>query len=155
MRKLFLIFGLIFSTVFTVSSQEISVNAIGIRLGDNSGLGGEISYQALMGYSSRLEIDLGLRSKSGEDSLKATGIFQWVWSLGNRFNWYAGFGGGIGNFRVNGTAKIFFFGTGDIGIEYNFEAPILISLDYRPEYGFNNVYKGLNSDIALSVRYQF
>ncbi|MFT5761859.1 MAG: hypothetical protein ACI8WA_000982 [Polaribacter sp.] len=155
MRKLFLIIGLVFATVFTASSQEISENAIGIRFGDNSGLGGEISYQVLVGYGSRLEIDLGLRNKSGVDSFKATGVFQWVWSLENRFNWYAGFGGGIGNQRDSGASKTFFFGTGDIGIEYNFEAPILISLDYRPEYGFYKVYKGFNSDIALSVRCQF
>ncbi len=155
MRKLFLFFGLAFTTISTASSQEISKNAIGIRLGNNSGFGYEISYQSLIGYTNRLEIDLGLRSKSGVDSIKATGIFQWVWSLNNRFNWYTGFGGGIGSFRGGGASKTFFFGSGDIGIEYNFEAPILISLDYRPEFGFNNVYKGLNSDIALSLRYQF
>jgi hypothetical protein len=155
MRKLFLFFGLAFTTISTASSQEVSKNAIGIRLGNNSGFGYEISYQSQIGYNNRLEIDLGLRSKSGVDSIKATGIFQWVWSLQNRFNGYAGLGGGIGNFRGSGTPKTFLFVTGNIGFEYNFEAPFLISLDYRPEYGFYNVYKGLNSDIALSLRYQF
>jgi len=56
---------------------------------------------------------------------------------------------------VNNTSETFIFGAGDIGIEYNFEAPVLISLDFRPEFGFSNLYKGFNSDIALSVRYQF
>lgn len=155
MRKLFLIIGLVFATVFTASSQEISENAIGIRFGDNSGLGGEISYQHIIGYSNRLEIDIGLRKKSIGDSFKATGIFQWVWSLGNRFNWYAGFGGGIGNFKGTGASQTFLFLTGNLGVEYDFEAPFLISLDYRPEYGFYSYYKGYNTDIALSLRYQF
>jgi len=64
---------------------------------------------------------------------------------------------GIGSWKekVNNTSETFIFGAGDIGIEYNFEAPVLISLDFRPEFGFSNLYKGFNSDIALSVRYQF
>jgi hypothetical protein len=29
----------------------------------------------------------------------------------------------------------------DIGIEYNFDIPLLISLDFRPEFGGNGYYK--------------
>lgn len=155
MKTTFLIIGLLFAATFTSNAQEISQNAIGVRLGSNNGFGGEISYQRKMGDSNRLEIDLGLRNSNGTDSFKATGIYQWVWSLENRFNWYAGAGAGIGSIKAAGVSETFLFATGDIGIEYNFEAPILLSLDYRPEFGFNDSYKGLNSDIALSVRYQF
>ena len=155
MKKLLLVIGLLFTATFSVNSQEVSDNAIGIRFGDNSGLGGEISYQKKMNEINRLEINLGLRNTKNSDSFKATGIYQWVWSLENRFNWFAGFGAGIGSVKAGGISETFFFGTGNIGIEYNFESPILISLDYRPEFGFSDIYNGLNSDIALSVRYQF
>jgi hypothetical protein len=47
------------------------------------------------------------------------------------------------------------FGAGVIGIEYNFNAPILISIDYRPEVGITGNYDGLGSSFALAVRYQF
>lgn len=155
MKKTFLIIGLVFASFFTMNAQEISDNAIGLRFGDNSGFGGEISYQRKLSENNRLEIDLGIRNGKGADSFKATGVYQWVWVLENRFNWYAGVGGGVGSFKSGGVSETFFFGTGDIGIEYNFESPILISLDYRPEFGFSTIYDGLNSDIALSVRYQF
>jgi hypothetical protein len=32
----------------SLSAQEITKNALGLRLGDNDGFGGEISYQALL-----------------------------------------------------------------------------------------------------------
>lgn len=159
MKKVLLIIGLLLAASFTATAQEVSENAIGIRFGDNSGIGGEISYQHKMGENNRLEIDLGLRNNKNFDSFKATGIYQWVWSLENRFNWYVGVGAGVGHHKeketITNISETFFFGTGDIGIEYNFESPILISLDYRPELGFGNLYKGINSDIALSLRYQF
>ena len=52
----------------------------------------------------------------------------------------------------------FIFAAGDIGIEYNFDIPLLISLDFRPEIAFgderyNN--NDLDFDIALGLRYQF
>jgi len=50
------------------------------------------------------------------------------------------------------------FAAGDIGIEYNFDIPLLISLDFRPEIGFGDeLYDNndLGLDIALGLRYQF
>ena len=44
----------------------------------------------------------------------------------------------------------------DIDIEYNFPIPLLISLDFRPEFGGSGYYKNnYGSDVALSLRYQF
>lgn len=142
---------------FALSAQEISENAIGIRFGDNSGLGAEISYQRKMKESNRLEIDLGTRSDSRIGSFKLTGLYQWIWNIDNGFNWYAGVGGGIGSWKnkVTNSSEAVVFAAGNIGIEYNFDIPLLISLDYRPEFGFSDIYDGLNSDFALSVRYQF
>ena len=47
------------------------------------------------------------------------------------------------------------FAAGDIGIEYSFEIPLLISLDFRPEIGFGDINDDLDFDIALGLRYQF
>lgn len=155
MKNTFLTLAFICASFFSMNAQDISKNAIGIRFGDNSGLGGEISYQRALGSNNRLEIDLGIRNSNNTDSFKATGLYQWVWNLENRFNWYAGVGGGIGNFKNDFASSTFIFAAGDIGIEYNFDIPLLISLDYRPEFGFSDSYDGINSDIALSLRYQF
>lgn len=148
MKKVLLVFGLLLSASFSINAQEISDNAIGIRFGGGNGLGGEISYQKALGSNNRLEIDLGLANDLND--FKATGLYQWVWTLENKFNWYAGFGGGI--VSAGGTG---IYGAGVVGIEYNFDAPVLLSIDYRPEVGIAGGLNGLNSDVALSVRYQF
>ena len=137
------------------------------RFGDNDGFGVELSYQTRLSEKNRLEFGLGWRDGDNFDGFKLTGLYQWVWNIDGGFNWYAGLGGGVGSYDFNdrnhngddndGT-DTFVFAAGDIGIEYNFEFPLLISLDFRPELGFgddryNN--NDLNSDIALSLRYQF
>tara|TARA_R110001592_G_scaffold191932_1_gene438507 strand:+ start:316 stop:795 length:480 start_codon:yes stop_codon:yes gene_type:complete len=159
MKKVFLIIALIVGSAFSINAQSISENAIGFRLGDNDGFGGEISYQRALGSNNRLEIDLGLRNNKNYDGFKATAIYQWVWNIEGGFNWYAGVGGGLGNYSGKGNeeySETFVFAAGDIGIEYNFaDAPILLSLDLRPEFGFGNRYNDFGNDIAFSIRYQF
>lgn len=148
MKKILLVFISILCTSLSMNAQDISDNAIGIRFGGGNGVGGEISYQKALGSNNRLEIDLGLANEF--TNFKATASYQWVWNLEDKFNWYAGVGGGI--VSANGTGV---YGAGVIGIEYNFNAPILLSIDYRPEIGIAGGLDGLNSDVALSVRYQF
>jgi opacity protein-like surface antigen len=148
MKKVVFVFGLLVSLTLSVNAQDIADNAIGLRLSGGNGAGGEISYQKALGNNTRFEIDLGLANEFAD--FKATGLYQWVWSLEEQFNWYAGFGGGI--VSANGTG---IYGAGVIGIEYNFNAPILLSLDYRPEIGVAGGLDGLKSSLSLAVRYQF
>jgi len=151
-----------FSFIFNVQAQDISRNALGVRFGDNDGFGGEISYQHELSESTRLELDLGFRNHKSYDAFKLTGIYQWVWNIDQGFNWYAGFGAGIGSWSAgndyigNSDDGLFLNADGNIGIEYNFDIPLLISLDFRPEIGvLGNYGKDTDLDIALSLRYQF
>ncbi|WP_422090533.1 hypothetical protein [Tenacibaculum ovolyticum] len=148
MKKLFLFIGFLTISTLTANAQDIADNAIGIRFGDNSGFGAEISYQRKLSGSNRLEIDLGIRKGN---AFKATGLYQWVWEIENQFNWFAGVGGGIAS--ASGNSAI--FAAGVVGIEYNFDIPLVLSLDYRPEIGFSDYYDGFNSDFGLGLRYQF
>lgn len=159
MKKIILSAVMLMGLAFTAQAQEISKNALGLRLGDNHGFGGEISYQRGLSDNNRLEVDLGWRNNNDLNAYKLVGLYQWVWNIDGGFNWYAGVGGGIGNwdhknFDDNGT---FVFAAGDIGIEYGFkEVPILLSLDFRPEIGAVNYYgDSYNSDIALGVKFKF
>ncbi|MCF6280461.1 MAG: hypothetical protein L3J14_08960 [Flavobacteriaceae bacterium] len=157
MKKILFSLAIALTATLTIQAQDISENAIGVRFGSNDGLGGEISYQRKLSNENRLEIDLGWRNNSNTDAYKLAGIYQWVWSLGNQFNWYAGFGGGVGNWKNKTVdeSQTLLFVAGNVGVEFNLDIPLLISLDYRPEIGFNKIYDGLNSDIALGLRYQF
>lgn len=153
---LFLLIGL------QLSAQDFSKNAIGLRLGDNDGLGAEVSYQRALSDANRLEIDFGYRNSNEISAIKIAGLYQWVWQIDNQFNWYAGAGGGIGNWSTNvlniKDSGTFMFVAGDIGVEYHLNIPLQISLDARPEiYIFSKGYGNSNfgPDIALSVRYKF
>lgn len=160
MKKVFLSGVMLFALVFSAKAQDISKNALGLRFGSDNGFKGEISYQRGLLKNNRLELDLGWRkSNNNEDAIKLAAIYQWVWKIDGGFHWYAGVGGGLGSWNnTNNNSKgTFVFAAGDIGIEYSFkEAPILLSLDYRPEFGGNGYYENnYGSDIALAVRYKF
>lgn len=162
--KKFILFSIaLVGFTFISNAQSISENAIGLRLGDSDGFGAEISYQRALGLDNRLEFDLGWRDGSDYDGFKLAGLYQWVFQLDGSFNWYVGAGGGLGSFSINNPGgkdftDTFVFAAGDIGIEYNFDIPLLLSLDFRPEIGFgDDLYDNndLDFDIALGIRYQF
>lgn len=159
MKKLNILVIFLCFTAF-LNAQDISKNALGLRLGDSDGFGAEISYQHALRSNNRLEFDLGWRNSNNTDGFKLAGLYQWVWQLDGDFNWYAGVGGGLGSYSNNKAdyTDTFAFAAGDIGIEYNFEIPLLVSLDFRPEIGFgDDLYDNndLDFDIALGIRYQF
>lgn len=163
MKKICLsIFAMV--SLFTfVNAQNISENAIGLRLGDNNGFGAEVSYQKSLGDNNRLELDLGWRDSNNTSGFKLAGLYQWIWNLDGSFNWYAGVGGGVGSYSIDlpnnrSETDTFLLAAGNIGIEYDFDIPLLISLDFRPEIGFgDDLYNNndLDFDIALGLRYQF
>jgi hypothetical protein len=160
MKQLIFISVFLLGFIFTSNAQDIARNALGVRLGDNDGFGGEISYQHELGEMNRLELDLGFRNNNNSDAFKLTGIYQWVWNIDGGFNWYVGLGAGIGSWNNNSESGIndglFLNADGNIGIEYDFDIPLLISIDFRPEFGISGNYgKDTDFDIALSLRYQF
>ncbi|WP_452599329.1 hypothetical protein [Pontimicrobium sp. MEBiC01747] len=154
-------FKLILTTILLgfcqlATSQNIAKNALGLRLGDNDGFGGEISYQRYLNDNNRLEFDLGWRDSKNVEAFKLVGLYQWVHTIDGNFNWYVGAGAGIGSFDAGVNDGTFALVAGDLGIEYNFDIPLLLSLDMRPEFGFDDNYSdGLDLDIALGIRYQF
>lgn len=164
MKKLVVYTIALFGVVLTTYAQNIADNAIGLRIGDSDGFGAEISYQRALGGNNRLELDLGIRSGNDFDGFKLAGIYQWIWVLDGDFNWYAGVGGGLASYSFDNVplnvddSETFIFAAGDIGIEYNFDIPLQLSLDFRPEIGFGNDdfnNNDLDFDIALGIRYRF
>lgn len=165
MKKVVLSALMLIGLVFNAQGQDLSKNAIGLRLGSNDGFGAEVSYQRALSQKNRVEIDLGWRSSTAYDAVKVAGVYQWVWEIQNGFNWYAGVGGGLASWswdapagytgKNSGTSL---FVAGNVGVEYNFDIPLQVSLDIRPElyFGENN-YRTTNfgPDLALSVRYKF
>ena len=166
MKKIILIAIAFIGGSALMNAQDISENAIGLRLGDSDGFGAEVSYQRALGTDNRLELDLGIRNGNNYDGFKLAGIYQWVWNIDGGFNWYAGPAAGLASYsydyRIDNErfdeSETFVFIGGQIGIEYNFDIPLMLSLDFRPEFGLGNDRfdnADLDFDIALGVRYQF
>lgn len=161
MRNTFLITLALIGITSCIQAQEVASNALGLRFGGSDGIGTEINYQLGLSDSNRIEFGLGWNDGNKYAAYKITGLYEWVFYLDGNFNWYAGVGGGLGqvvfsnNFPGNPDNETFFFAAGDIGIEYDFDIPLLISLDFRPELSFGDFIDDLDFNIALALRYQF
>lgn len=164
MRITTFFFALFAIATTVVSAQSISEHTLGLRLGDSDGFGAEISYQKSIGRTNRAEFNLGWRDSREYDAFKLAGVYQWVHNIDGGFNWYYGVGGGLGNSDYEPIPDrdrddgLFVFAAGNLGIEYDFDIPLLISLDIRPEIGlvgFNEFDNDFLFDIALGLRYQF
>ncbi|NKI25103.1 hypothetical protein HCG49_00840 [Arenibacter sp. 6A1] len=155
---------------YSGNAQEISDHALGLRLGDSDGFGAEISYQKSLFEFNRLEANLGWRDSRYFDAFKVSALYQWIFPIENNFNWYYGAGAGLGNVDfapVPGSEPgntrtpdggLFVFAAGDIGVEYSFDIPLLLSIDFRPEIGlvgYKNFSDNFDFDIALGIRYKF
>ncbi|PRX54766.1 hypothetical protein [Flagellimonas meridianipacifica] len=156
--------GLFLFVTIGLQAQSISEHALGLRLGDSDGFGAEISYQKSIGRYNRAEFNLGWRDSREFDAFKLTGVYQWVHQLDGNFNWYYGVGGGLGSVEFEPVPDgddndgLFVFAAGNLGVEYDFDIPLLLSLDFRPEIGllgYDGFDNSFDFDIALGIRYQF
>lgn len=161
MKKVLAIATFAFGLSFASNAQSISPNAIGIRAGAGNGLGTEISYQRAMGSNNRLEIDLGLNSNDNLTVIGINGVYQWVWNLDGGLNWYAGAGAAVAtwdyddDFPGSPEGGLNIGATGQLGLEYNFDFPLLLSLDWRPNFWVLDDAGFDWNGIALGIRYQF
>lgn len=102
MKKILLLAAFVAGGFMSTQAQEISDNALGLRLGGANGFGAEVSYQRAVGSNNnRLEFDLGWRNDKNFDAFKLVGLYQWVWNIEGGFNWYAGAGAGVGSVSDN------------------------------------------------------
>ncbi|MGL5113440.1 MAG: hypothetical protein ACRC6O_12475 [Flavobacterium sp.] len=161
-KKSVLVASLLCSIAWCAQGQSVSKNALGLRIGDNDGFGGEVSYQRKLAKNHRLELDLGWRNSNDVDAIKLAALYQWIWNIEGGFYWYAGVGGGVGSWnndkQLGKDSGAFAFVAGDVGIEYDFDIPLQVALDFRPELYFNSDDfrdNNLGPDIALAVRYRF
>ncbi len=155
MKKIILLLIFTVSLVSALNAQ-VDNKAIGIRFGGFTGYGAELSYQQPLGNVNRLELDLGWNYYG----FGLSGVYQWVWNISESspgFKWYAGVGAGLGSYHYS-SPLINSLGIGilgQIGIEYNFNIPLQLSLDYRPGIYIIPAFWGSYDGICLSARYRF
>ena len=141
----------LFAIVAISTAANAQNNAIGARLGAGTAYGAEISYQGRISDFNRFEADLGMNTSSAQATFfSLAGIYQWHWFIQNGFGAYIGPGA-----QAVIVADNFGIGVGgQFGVDYQFDAPIQLSLDIRPMYKlFGNTQFYYSA--ALGVRYTF
>ena len=159
MKKIALILTLVMGIAISIEAQP---RAVGARLGGNM----EASYQHQLGAKNMIDATAGLTLGWNWMAVSATAVYDWIfpinsWNNAGKWNWYAGPGAGVGfvipasgySVRIPVALNI----GGQAGIEYQFEFPLTLSLDYRPMInvlGFGSYWTDYSA-IALGVRYRF
>lgn len=146
MKKTIIIVAAIFCFAFAASAQP---RAIGLR----GGYGAELSYQHSLGENF-VEADLGWSYHGAW----LTGIYDFLIPLQDGFNLYAGPGAQLGVYHYVKNDEMhsgFDLGlAGQVGVEYNFNIPLQLSLDWRPSFTFFDSYFDYFG-LSLGVRYRF
>lgn len=128
----------------TAFSQNYK-HAIGLRLGPSVG----ISYKQNLNsgaFEGLLSFDFGNR-------FSITGLYEWrTQVINNDFNLYYGAGAHIGGFNNKFALGI----DGIVGLEYKIpNAPIALSIDYKPALNFIPEWYFNYYNFALGVKYTF
>lgn len=183
MKKTITLIAIICSTVIAVMAQPKS---IGARLGYNFEFSYQHGTETGMveidaGYSPFItqkgvfideDGDMNVREYRYE-CIQAVIFYDWLMNIVSDFNWYVGIGAGvtwgIGDFfdmphydRKGNLVTYRRLGLpigAQIGMEYNFQFPLTLSVDWRPMvnvFGLSqgDYYSHLLS-FALGIRYQF
>lgn len=140
--KLYILFASLIFIVSTTSAQELGVR-FGKATGGNVAVDGVFS----LGSMSRIHGDVSFGDGVGVDLLWDF-IYQQL--DGEAFKWYAG----VGAFTFLGDP--FALGVaGELGLEYRFQFPISLSVDWRPTF---RIVENTDFDaggFGLNIRYVF
>ncbi len=146
-------------------SSALFAQAEGSTIGLRFGYPTELSYQKGLNSTNRIELGLGFRSYPGYyTNLSVSGVYQWVKDLSSitdNLNWYFGGGAQVGFYSYFNNTYIPISILGQIGLQYDFNIPLRLSLDWRPGFQFggysgsytNNGFVG--DGFSLGVRYIF
>jgi hypothetical protein len=142
MKNFFLI--LIFSIA---GLSQTNAQEIGIRFGEMTGNNVAVDGIFSVGEFSRIHANISFGDGLGIDAL-----YDFLYKpLGDGFNWYVGAGPSM---LIHDP---FYLGvSGEVGIEYHFNnAPISLSLDYRPTFWLVEKTDFDFGGFGLNVRYVF
>ena len=159
MRRLSFILIAIIATTFVANSQP---RALGLR----AGMDCQLSYEHGMSSNDFIEVDLGVEFVYGYAvGLNAAAGYNFMvaqpkWTQKGEWGFYAGPAVKMGYLWVGGYLAV----GAQVGLEYNSNFPLQVSLDIRPaagvaiEGGSCRIYGAeaiLGSIACLSVRYRF
>jgi|GEM_PF-6333980 len=150
------------------SKAQFSNHALGLRYGAGNISGSFLSYQYTWSDYNRVQVDYGLSANDELDGFKIMATYQWMKplpNLGENFQWFYGIGLSGSGYESNDPLILIpdpvVINLETIaGIEYDFSStadlPLMIGLDVNPSFNFfSNFYESYDSNIAVSLRWQF
>lgn len=144
--KLVLLLTFLFAFSDLMKAQP---RALGLR----GGYGAELSYQHSLGRNF-VEADLGWTV----NGMWVSGMYDFLFPIQDGFSFYVGPGAQVGMFTYykdgRNVARFDLGLVGQIGVEYCFNFPLQLSLDWRPSFTFLGGGFGYYG-IGLGVRYKF
>ncbi|MBR1576855.1 MAG: hypothetical protein IJ654_10485 [Bacteroidales bacterium] len=143
MKKMIAIAAALLCFAAIASAQP---KALGIR----ATYGVELSYQHNSGPGF-FEFDAGLFNKY----MDVTAVYDFNIAPIGPLNFYAGPGVFIGGWPNDGSVNLNAGLAAQVGLEYTFDFPLQISLDWRPWFNFVDGFFGHYSGAALGIRYAF
>ena len=158
MKKALLILTvLVGSAMFAVAQPK----SIGGRLG-NYGI--DVSYENyVLGGSDFLEFGLGLDNGFSTSAFHVDGIYNFMilqpnWTSSGSWGFYAGPGASVALWKNDDDENTVYAGlVGNVGLEYTFDFPLQLSVDFRPRLMFGD--GGIRGDgpfaLGVGVRYAF
>lgn len=133
--------------VFTGIFQFTQAQEVGVRFGD--AIGGHYAVDAVFGLTgfNRIHADLSF----GNDGVGVEALYDfYTQKLGQGFGWYVGAGptAFLGDPFILGVS-------GEIGLEYHFNIPLAIGVDWRPTFIIVENTDFEAGWFGLNVRYVF
>ncbi len=159
MKKLFTIICLTMlatAAIHTTSSAQSYRNAIGGRFGTANG----VTFKTTLGGNKMLDLIANFRSNDGYSYFRVTGLYEIYNPIqgADGLLWYYGIGGSVGSrkWKFEDTNKAYLAVDGVLGLDYKFEdAPINLSLDWKPAIALAPDTEFDSSGLGLSLRFTF
>ncbi len=151
------IIAILFAALTVSSVAAIAQpRAVGVRVG----YGVEASYQHTLG-ANFIEADLGFNGGiNARNATMFTAVYDFSIYEINRFGFYAGPGAQLGIYTLHDAQtnrNTLGLGLGlaaQLGVEYKFDIPINLSLDWRPSFHFFGLgFRG--ESVMIGFRYRF
>jgi hypothetical protein len=159
MKKVFTILCLTFFATLAITSTSKAQdydNAIGGRFGAANG----VTFKTTLGENKMLDLIANFRSNNNYNYFRITGLYE-VYNKINDvqgLNWYYGIGGSIGSvkYKPYNSSDLYLSVDGVLGLDYKFvDAPINLSLDWKPAIQLTPDTEFDGSGVGLSLRFTF
>ena len=140
----------------STSNAQSYKNAIGGRFGAANG----VTFKTTLGGNKMIDLIANFRSTDHTNYFRVTGLYEIYNPISNAagLNWYYGIGGTVGSvkYKPHNGSDLYLGLDGVLGLDYKFaDAPINLSLDWKPAIGLVPETDFDASGVGLSIRFTF